>query len=86
MAPRVKKDPNGNPEPDGVWISYYPEPDGGTGVAVFRSEVAALRDAVEGSKLVVRLPYGVTLSDYLHRLHEEASKITKIPTQKGTSE
>lgn len=85
MAPRVKKDPNGNPEPDGVWISYYPEPDPAD-VAVFRSEVAALRDAVEGAKLVVRLPYGVTLSDYLHRLREETSKITKIPAQKGTSE
>jgi len=48
-----------------VWVSYYPGDD--TGITVFRTEVTALRNAVEGSKLVTRLPYGVPLSDHLHK-------------------
>jgi hypothetical protein len=59
-----------SPKP-AVWVEYDPDHNTTGGprysyiVALFPSEVAALRSAVKNGNEVTRLPYGTTLADHL---------------------
>lgn len=44
----------------GVWVSYYTD---GSSATPHSSEVAALRDAVKGSKDVKFVPFGTAIED-----------------------